>query len=74
MWRLTHDQKYRDWAWDAVQALEQYCRSPNGFSGLKNVYMVDPQKDDVQQSFFLAESLKVSCTRMQKHTSYYYYT
>lgn len=19
MWRLTHDQKYRDWAWDAVQ-------------------------------------------------------
>lgn len=19
MWRLTHDQKYRDWGWDAVQ-------------------------------------------------------
>lgn len=19
MWRLTHDQKYRDWAWDAAQ-------------------------------------------------------
>lgn len=19
MWRLTHDQKYRDWGWDAIQ-------------------------------------------------------
>lgn len=61
MWRLTHDQKYRDWGWDAVQALEKHCRSPNGFSGLKNVYLENPDKDDVQQSFFLAETLKV-CT------------
>lgn len=29
-----------------------------GFSGLKNVYRVDSSKDDVQQSFFLAETLK----------------
>ncbi|XP_055523662.1 mannosyl-oligosaccharide alpha-1,2-mannosidase IA isoform X4 [Wyeomyia smithii] len=58
MWRLTHDQKYRDWGWDAVQALEKHSRTPNGFSGLKNVYLTDPQKDDVQQSFFLAETLK----------------
>ncbi|XP_055628557.1 mannosyl-oligosaccharide alpha-1,2-mannosidase IA isoform X4 [Toxorhynchites rutilus septentrionalis] len=58
MWRLTHDQKYRDWGWDAVQALEKHCRTPNGYSGLKNVYLTDPQKDDVQQSFFLAETLK----------------
>lgn len=41
------------------QALENYCRTPNGFSGIKNVYLEDPQKDDVQQSFFLAETLKV---------------
>lgn len=60
LWRLTHDQKYRDWAWEAVEALEKHCRTPNGFSGIKNVYMVEPQKDDVQQSFFLAEALKVN--------------
>lgn len=60
MWRLTHDQKYRDWGWEAVEALEKHCRTPNGFTGLKNVYLDDPQKDDVQQSFFLAETLKVS--------------
>ncbi|XP_063703340.1 mannosyl-oligosaccharide alpha-1,2-mannosidase IA [Culicoides brevitarsis] len=58
MWRLTHDQKYRDWGWDAVQALENYCRTPNGYTGIKNVYQEDPVKDDVQQSFFLAETLK----------------
>ncbi|XP_075159019.1 alpha-Mannosidase class I a isoform X2 [Haematobia irritans] len=58
LWRLTHDQKYRDWGWDAVQALEQHCRTPHGYSGIKNVYQDVPQKDDVQQSFFLAETLK----------------
>uniref|UniRef100_A0AAG5DVK7 alpha-1,2-Mannosidase n=1 Tax=Anopheles atroparvus TaxID=41427 RepID=A0AAG5DVK7_ANOAO len=58
MWRLTHDQKYRDWGWDAVQALEKHCRTPTGYSGLKNVYHTEPVKDDVQQSFFLAETLK----------------
>lgn len=60
LYRLTKDQKYRDWAWDAIEAIEQYCRSPNGYSGIKNVYLQDPQKDDVQQSFFIAEVLKVS--------------
>ncbi|XP_037026450.1 mannosyl-oligosaccharide alpha-1,2-mannosidase IA isoform X2 [Bradysia coprophila] len=58
LWRLTHDQKYRDWGWDAVQALEKHCRTPTGYCGLKNVYLEEPQKDDVQQSFFLAETLK----------------
>ncbi|XP_049804172.1 mannosyl-oligosaccharide alpha-1,2-mannosidase IA-like [Schistocerca nitens] len=58
MWRLTKDQKYREWGWEAVQALEKHCRVPGGYTGLKNVYLDDPPKDDVQQSFFLAETLK----------------
>ncbi|RVE53176.1 hypothetical protein evm_002273 [Chilo suppressalis] len=58
MWRLTKDQKYRDWGWEAVQALEKHCRVEGGYTGLRNVYSEDPQKDDVQQSFFLAETLK----------------
>ena len=62
LWRVTKDPKYREWGWDAVQALEAHCRTPNGYAGIKNVYMEDPQKDDVQQSFFLAESLKVRLT------------
>ncbi|KAK4309141.1 hypothetical protein Pmani_019212 [Petrolisthes manimaculis] len=58
MWRFTKDQKYRDWAWDAVLALEKHCRAEAGYSGVQNVYMETPQKDDVQQSFILAETFK----------------
>ncbi|XP_046962972.1 mannosyl-oligosaccharide alpha-1,2-mannosidase IA [Vanessa cardui] len=58
MWRLTKDQKYRDWGWEAVQALEKHCRVEGGYTGLVNVYHSAPQGDDVQQSFFLAETLK----------------
>lgn len=58
LWRLTKDVKYRKWGWDFVAALESYCRTSNGFSGIKNVYDVNSDKDDVQQSYFLAETLK----------------
>lgn len=61
LWRLTHDQKYRDWAWDVVQSIEKYCRTPNGFSGIDDVYSKTPSKNDVQESFFIAEVLKVGC-------------
>jgi len=44
--------------WFAVQAIERWCRTENGFTGIKDVYSVPPQRDDVQQSFFLAETLK----------------
>ncbi|XP_078485823.1 mannosyl-oligosaccharide 1,2-alpha-mannosidase IA [Ciona intestinalis] len=58
MWRLTKDPKYRQWGWEAAQALEKNCRTENGYTGIKDVYAAKPQYDDVQQSFFLAETLK----------------
>ncbi|XP_071539362.1 mannosyl-oligosaccharide 1,2-alpha-mannosidase IA isoform X2 [Panulirus ornatus] len=58
MWRFTKDPKYREWAWNAVLALEKHCRSEAGYSGIQNVYMENPQKDDVQQSFIFAETFK----------------
>ena len=58
LWRITKKQKYRDWAWDVVQALEKHTRTENGYSGIRSVYSVPTQFDDVQQSFFLAETLK----------------
>lgn len=24
MWRITHDQKYRDWGWEAVQVISLF--------------------------------------------------
>ncbi|XP_026116315.1 mannosyl-oligosaccharide 1,2-alpha-mannosidase IA [Carassius auratus] len=58
MWRFTHDPKYRQWGWEAVQALEKYCRVEGGYSGVRDVYASTPNHDDVQQSFYLAETLK----------------
>ena len=29
-----------------------------GYTGIRNVYQFNPAKDDVQQSYFLAETLK----------------
>ena len=62
--------RYQFWRhvwWDIItffasltlQALETHCKAPGGYSGIKNVYQADASKDDVQQSFFLAETLKV---------------
>ncbi|CAH8655403.1 unnamed protein product [Heterobilharzia americana] len=58
LWRLTKDPKYRNWAWDVVQALDNYARTDAGFSGIEDVYSSRPVHDDVQQSYFLAETLK----------------
>ncbi|KAK2723552.1 mannosyl-oligosaccharide alpha-1,2-mannosidase IA-like [Artemia franciscana] len=58
LWRMTKDKKYRDWGWDVVQALEAHCRVDNGYSGINNVYDINSKKDNVHQSFFLAETLK----------------
>ncbi|XP_041649361.1 mannosyl-oligosaccharide 1,2-alpha-mannosidase IA isoform X1 [Cheilinus undulatus] len=58
MWRLTHDPKYRDWGWEAVEALEQHCRVESGFSGIRDVYTTTDSHDNMQQSFFLSETLK----------------
>lgn len=58
MWRLTHDPKYRDWGWEAVEALEQHCRVESGFSGIRDVYTMTASHDNMQQSFFLSETLK----------------
>ncbi|XP_037541879.1 mannosyl-oligosaccharide 1,2-alpha-mannosidase IA [Nematolebias whitei] len=58
MWRFTHDPKYREWGWEAVKALEQHCKVEGGYSGVRDVYASSPSHDDVQQSFYLAETLK----------------
>lgn len=58
LWRTTHDPKYRDWAWEAFVAIETHCRVEGGYSGIQNVNSLPVVHDDLQQSFFLAETLK----------------
>ncbi|PAV88184.1 hypothetical protein WR25_19755 [Diploscapter pachys] len=58
LWRLTGKPEYREWVWDAITAIEKHCRVEHGYAGLHNVYNPGQGHDDVQQSFFLAETLK----------------
>ncbi|ESN94889.1 hypothetical protein HELRODRAFT_87481 [Helobdella robusta] len=59
LWRLTKNNMYREWGWQAAQALEKHCLiKDGGYTGIKDVYDAHSAKDDVQQSFFLAETLK----------------
>ena len=38
--------------------MEKNCRVDHGYSGIRDVYSSQSPKDDVQQSFFIAETLK----------------
>ncbi|OON22410.1 glycosyl hydrolase family 47 [Opisthorchis viverrini] len=68
LWRFTKDEAYRIAALKVVQvywlhffvfkALEKYARTAGGYSGLKDVNSPESGHDDVQQSFFIAETLK----------------
>jgi mannosyl-oligosaccharide alpha-1,2-mannosidase len=49
---LRFDQRF------LLQAIEKYCKAETGYAGIRNVYTKDVAQDDVQQSFFLAETLK----------------
>ena len=58
MWRYTKDVKYRQWGYDVIQALDRGCRLETGYSGLENINNPGTGYTDIQESFFLAETLK----------------
>lgn len=51
MWRLTHDQKWRDMAWDMMRSIQRYCATPNGYAGLTDVSKGKgaPSKEDAEK-------------------------
>ncbi|KNG52142.1 glycoside hydrolase family 47 protein [Stemphylium lycopersici] len=61
-WRMTGEQRYRDWAWEAFSAMEQHCKAPFGYAQLTDVYDTRTRDDskwvDMQESFWGAETLK----------------
>ena len=59
VYRLTRNESYRDAAWEIFSAIKQYCRvSSGGYAGVREVSAFEPEQDDLQQSYFLAETLK----------------
>jgi len=56
LWRLTHNPIYRQWAWEVFQTIQSVSKKTYGYSGLSDASGFN--FDNVQQSFFLAETLK----------------
>jgi len=38
LWRLTKDQKYRDWGWEVFNAIEKSAKLEGGYTSLSSVY------------------------------------
>jgi len=73
-YRISGQSKYQDWAWDAFQAIEKYCKTQYGYSAIKDVNLPGVMQDggdaevfrrareqnlaDEQESFWFAETLK----------------
>lgn len=62
-YRITGEARYREWAWEAFDAMERYCKAPYGYAQLADVYNVVAEEGegrwiDFQESFWAAETLK----------------
>jgi mannosyl-oligosaccharide alpha-1,2-mannosidase len=58
-WRITGEQRYRDWAWEAFAAMEEHCKAPFGYAQLADVWAQGEDNwVDMQESFWAAETLK----------------
>ncbi|KAK9842510.1 hypothetical protein WJX81_003419 [Elliptochloris bilobata] len=58
LWRVTQKPKYPDCAWAMFQAFERHCKVADGYTGLRDVTVDPPARDNTMQSFWLAETLK----------------
>lgn len=41
LWRITKNSMYKEWIWDAVKAIEKYCKKEGGYAGIVNVYNIN---------------------------------
>lgn len=58
-WRITGEDKYREWIWNAFVAVRETCRTDSGFSGLTHVNAKHGgSRINDQESFFFAELMK----------------
>ncbi|KAK7739987.1 mannosyl-oligosaccharide alpha-1,2-mannosidase [Cytospora paraplurivora] len=60
MWRITGEQKYRDWGWEMFKSFMNYTavEDGGGFTSLSDANVIPPETRDNMESFWLAETLK----------------
>ncbi|KAJ1923269.1 mannosyl-oligosaccharide alpha-1,2-mannosidase [Tieghemiomyces parasiticus] len=59
LWRITKKPQYRDWGWQIFRQFQTYSFfKGGGYTSLKDVTVVPPEREDKMETFFLAETLK----------------
>ncbi|KAJ3202878.1 hypothetical protein HK099_001705 [Clydaea vesicula] len=58
MWKLTKDEVWRDMAYELALNIEKHTKTAFGYSGIDDITMNPIQYDDIQDSYFLAETIK----------------
>jgi len=55
MWRITGEEKYREWGWQMFESFMQYSAIPDngGYTSLDNVARIPPPQRDNMESFWL---------------------
>ncbi|KAI0830846.1 glycoside hydrolase [Trametes gibbosa] len=58
-YRLTGDQRYRDYGWQIFQAIERHCKiETGGYASIINVDQVPVEYEDKMETFLMSETLK----------------
>ena len=59
LYRITNDNKYRDWGWAIFQNFEKFTKLKEGYTSINNVKSTgNPGYRNKMESFFLGETLK----------------
>ena len=58
LYRVTGEEKYREWAWNIFQAFKEYSMTDAGFSSHDNVNSLQGKNGDKMETFFMAETMK----------------
>ncbi|KAJ2745878.1 mannosyl-oligosaccharide alpha-1,2-mannosidase [Coemansia sp. BCRC 34301] len=59
LWRITGEEKWREYGWRIFNAFEEWARLPaGGFTSLRDITVVPPPREDKMETFFVSETLK----------------
>lgn len=57
-YRLTGDERYREYGWKIFKAFERHCKvDTGGYAVIKDVRVVPAEKEDRMETFWLSETL-----------------
>ena len=66
-YRLTGDEKYRNWGWGIFRSIEKHCRlDSGGYASILDVDNKNGRKDDKMETFFLVRCYRSLIERWER--------